>query len=85
MARIDATAALVKGRELAHWLRGVAAKCRLPATQKEILNLARRYESRASHLGRRGAARLWASRTNGHFGRWSDWQLFLVLLPALKR
>jgi hypothetical protein len=44
-------------RELAHWLRGVAAKCRLPATQKEILNLARRYESRANHLGRRGAAR----------------------------
>ena len=44
-------------RELAHWLHGVAAKCRLPATQKEILNLARRYESRANHLGRRGAAR----------------------------
>ena len=40
-------------RELAHWLRGVAAKCRLPATQKELLNLARRYESRANHLGRR--------------------------------
>jgi predicted ATPase len=44
-------------RELAHWLRGVAAKCRLPATQKEILNLARRYEIRANHLGSRGAAR----------------------------
>ena len=27
-------------RELAHWLRGVAAKCRLPYTQKELLKLA---------------------------------------------
>jgi len=31
-------------RELAHWLRGIAAKCRLPYTQKELLDLARRYE-----------------------------------------
>jgi hypothetical protein len=29
-------------RELAHWLRGVAAKCRLPYTQKELLKLAKR-------------------------------------------
>ena len=28
-------------RELAHWLRGIAAKCRLPYTQKELLKLAR--------------------------------------------
>jgi hypothetical protein len=27
-------------RELAHWLRGIAAKCRLPYTQKELLDLA---------------------------------------------
>ena len=31
-------------RELAHRLRGIAAKCRLPYTQKELLDLARRYE-----------------------------------------
>jgi len=31
-------------RELAHWLRGIAAKCRLPYTQKELLKLARRYD-----------------------------------------
>jgi hypothetical protein len=30
--------------ELAHWLRGIAAKCRLPYTQKELLKLARRYD-----------------------------------------
>jgi hypothetical protein len=37
-------------RELAHWLRGVAARCRLPYTQKELLNLARRYERRADRF-----------------------------------
>jgi hypothetical protein len=37
-------------RELAHWLRGVAAKCRLPYTQKELLGLARQYEIRADHI-----------------------------------
>ena len=31
-------------RELAHGLRGVATKCRLPYTRKELLSLARRYE-----------------------------------------
>jgi hypothetical protein len=42
-------------REVAHWLRGVAARCRLPYTQRELLNLARRYERRADHFGpRRG-------------------------------
>jgi len=30
-------------RELAHRLRGIAARCRLPYTQKELLKLARRY------------------------------------------
>jgi hypothetical protein len=38
-------------RELAHWLRGIAAKCRLPYTQKELLDLARRYDTRADHIG----------------------------------
>jgi hypothetical protein len=37
-------------RELAHWLRGIAAKCRLPHTQKELLDLARRYETRADRI-----------------------------------
>jgi hypothetical protein len=40
-------------RELAHWLRGIAAKCRLPCTQKELLKLARRYD----RLGGWGAGR----------------------------
>ena len=44
-------------RELAHWLRGVAAKCRLPHTQKELLNLAGRYDARADRIGRRAADR----------------------------
>ena len=39
-------------RELVHWLRGIAAKCRLPYTQKELVNLARRYEIRADNLDR---------------------------------
>ena len=39
-------------RELAHWLLGIAAKCRLPYTQKELVNLARRYEMRADNLDR---------------------------------
>ena len=43
-------------RELAHWLRGVAAKCQLPNPQRELLSLARRYEIRANHLSRRAAA-----------------------------
>jgi hypothetical protein len=34
-------------RELAHWLRGIAAKCRLPYTRNELLDLARRYDARA--------------------------------------
>jgi hypothetical protein len=43
--------------ELAHWLRGVAAKCRLPYTQKELLDLTRRYDTRADRIGRRAGAR----------------------------
>ena len=43
-------------RELAHRLRGLAAKCRLPNPQRELLSLARRYEIRAKHLSRGAAA-----------------------------
>jgi hypothetical protein len=39
-------------RELAHRLRGIAAKCRLPHTQKELLDLARCYDTRADRIGR---------------------------------
>ena len=45
-------------RELAGWLRGTAAKCRLPIARRELLNLAGRYERRAEHFElqkRRGA------------------------------
>jgi hypothetical protein len=44
-------------RELAHWLRGIAAKSRLPYTQRELLDLARRYDARADNLSRRDAGR----------------------------
>ena len=40
-------------RELAGWLREVAAKCRLPNPQRELLKLARTYERRAEHLDQR--------------------------------
>jgi hypothetical protein len=40
-------------RELADWLRGVAAKCRLPNPQRELLALARRYERNAAHFDSR--------------------------------
>jgi hypothetical protein len=40
-------------RELAEWLRELAGKCRLPNPQRELLNLARRFEHRADHLQRR--------------------------------
>jgi hypothetical protein len=40
-------------RELAMWLREVAARCRLPNPQQELLGLARRYERRAAHAERR--------------------------------
>jgi hypothetical protein len=58
-------------RELAHSLRGIAAKCRLPYTQKELLDLARRYDTRADHIGRRpvnigGQTRHTSRRAAGH-------------------
>ena len=43
--------------ELAHWLRGIAAKCRLPYSQRELLDLARRYDARADRLSRRATDR----------------------------
>ena len=39
-------------RELAIWLRDVAAKCRLPNPQEELPRLARQYERRAAYLER---------------------------------
>jgi hypothetical protein len=39
-------------RELAHSPRRIAAGCRLPYTQKDLLDLARRYDIRADHIGR---------------------------------
>jgi hypothetical protein len=44
-------------RELANWLRGIAAKCRLPYSRRELLDLARRYDARADRLTRRAANR----------------------------
>jgi hypothetical protein len=38
--------------ELAAWLRGVAARCRLPNPQRELLALAKRYERRADYFNR---------------------------------
>jgi hypothetical protein len=37
-------------RELTGPLREIAAKCRLPNRQQELLNLARRYSGRAEHF-----------------------------------
>jgi hypothetical protein len=58
-------------RELAHWLCGIAATCRLPYTQKELLDLARRYDTRADRIGRRpvkigGQTRRTSRRAAGH-------------------
>jgi hypothetical protein len=39
------------------WLRGIAAKCRLPYSQRELLDLARRYDARADRLSRRATDR----------------------------
>ena len=44
-------------RELADWLHGITANCRLPSPQREVLRLARRYEIRANRLDRRAAVR----------------------------
>jgi hypothetical protein len=43
-------------RELAHWLRGIAAGSRLPSAQRELLNLARRYDRRAERMEMEGRA-----------------------------
>jgi hypothetical protein len=43
-------------RDLAHWLRGISAKCRLPDPQEELLGLARQYDIKANYLSGRGAA-----------------------------
>jgi len=37
-------------RQLARRLRGIAAGCRLPKPQRELLNLAARYERQANHF-----------------------------------
>jgi hypothetical protein len=39
-------------RQVAHWLRGVAAKCRLPDPQTELLDIAMRYDRLANHSDR---------------------------------
>jgi len=39
-------------RQVAHWLRGVAAKCGLPDPQRELLDIARRYDRRADQFER---------------------------------
>jgi hypothetical protein len=44
-------------RELAHRLRSIAAKCRLPYSQRELLDLARLYDARADRIGRGAADR----------------------------
>ena len=43
--------------ELAHLLRGIAAKCRLPYSQRELLDLARRYDAGADRLSGRAKDR----------------------------
>ena len=35
--------------------RGIAAKCRLPYSQRKLLDLARRYDARADRLSRRAS------------------------------
>ena len=39
-------------RQVAHWLRGVAAECRLPDPHTELLDLATRYDRRADQFDR---------------------------------
>jgi hypothetical protein len=67
-------------RELAHWLRGIAAKCWLPYTQRELLDLARRYDTRADHIGRRpvnigGQTRRTSRRAAGHDAIVRSWDI----------
>jgi hypothetical protein len=41
--------------EIAAWLRQVAAKCRLPNPQRELLNLAKRYDRMSKYLTSRAS------------------------------
>ena len=59
-------------RELAHWLRGIAAKCRLPYTQKELLKLAKRYDTRADLSVAELLPDNRRAASNGPYGRLSD-------------
>jgi hypothetical protein len=72
-------------RELAHWLRGMAAKCRAPYAQRELLDPARRYDTRADRIGRRACCLM-----IGAPPEWAFWVIlavlvFLSLRPMLKR
>jgi hypothetical protein len=71
-------------RELTHWLRGVATKCRLPYTQKELLDLARRYDTRADRIDRGPCCPM-----IGEPPEWASWAMvgllaFIMLLPTIK-
>jgi hypothetical protein len=44
-------------RELAEKLRDIARQCRFPGARQELLDLALRYEGRATYLDTRGTAR----------------------------
>jgi hypothetical protein len=44
-------------RELAHWLRGIAAGCRLPTAKRELIRLASRYNLRAEQFELRAPRR----------------------------
>jgi hypothetical protein len=43
-------------RELAEKLRKIARQCRSPEARQKILDFALRYDGRADHLDKRGAA-----------------------------
>ena len=71
--------------ELAHWLRGIAAKCRLPYSQRELLDLARRYDARADRLSPPSHRQM-----IGEPPEWALWVMvgllaFVMLLPTIKR
>jgi hypothetical protein len=73
-------------REVAQWLRGVAARCRLPNPQRELLTLARKYERRAHRFDT-------GWRYCPMIGEVPEWTLYalpalailIMLLPLLKR
>jgi hypothetical protein len=66
-----------------HSLRGIAAKCRLPYTQKELLDLARRYDNTADHIGPKA---LTDDRRDARMDVVDHGRLmvFIMLLPLLK-